>query len=60
MLLIFDKDRKRGARRAKQFRAWLQENHPRFAALTEKRYRQAKVMHSLGIDASKLDAIMGR
>ncbi len=60
VLLIFDKDRKRGARRAKEFRTWLQESYPRFAALTEKRYRQAKIMHGLGVDAEKLNAIMGR
>lgn len=60
VLLIFDKDRKRGRRRAKAFRAWLEEHHTRFAALTARRYRQATIMHYLGVDADRLARIMGR
>lgn len=60
VLLIFDKDRKRGAERAREFHGWLQKSYPTFAELTERRYRQAKLMHRLGVDAAKLDRIMGR
>lgn len=60
VLLIFDRDRKRGASRAKEFRSWLRERYPSYAELTENRYRQALVMHHLGIDAAKLARIMGR
>lgn len=56
--LIFDKDRKRGVRRAKEFRAFLREEHPDIAALTEKRYKMAKALHCLGVDSQeKLDGI---
>lgn len=60
VLLIFDKDRKRGMRRAREFRLWLEKSHPRFAALTARRYRQAAVLHYLGVDADKLARIKGR
>ncbi|BDE95990.1 glycosyltransferase family 2 protein [Raoultibacter timonensis] len=60
VLLIFDKDRRRGASRAKEFRLWLKREYPAFAALTAARYRQALGMHYLGVDAARLDAIMGR
>ena len=60
ILLIFDDDRRRGAVRAREFRSWLREYYPRFAAMTDKRYRQALVLHTLGVDARRLDRFMGR
>lgn len=58
--LIFDKDRKRGARRAKDFRAWLRAEHPSIAAATDRRYRQACVLHHLGVDSQeKLNRLRG-
>ena len=58
--LIYDDDRRRGAARARDFRAFLAENYPRFHAAGEWRYRQAQVLHYLGFDASRLDKLMGR
>lgn len=59
--LIFDHDRKRGAQRAKDYRAFLLENHPGFAERTNGRYHKAKLLHMLGIDSQKkLDKFMGR
>lgn len=58
--LIYDTDRARGAARAKTFRAWLKRNHPRFDAMSAARYRKTKVLHMAGVDARKLQKIMGR
>ena len=58
--LIFDDDRERGMERAREFRAFMQAEHPRFHAWGEKRFRQAQVLHYLGFDAAKLDRLMGR
>ena len=59
--LIFDKDRKRGMARAKEFRRYLRSEHPDIAALTEKRYRTAYVLHHLGVDSQKkLDGMRRR
>ena len=51
--LIFDKDRKRGMQRANEFRRHLRQHHPDIAALTDKRYRLAKVLHYLGVDSQE-------
>ena len=58
--LIYDADRERGLARAREFRAYLKERHPRFYRYGEKRYHQAKVLHKLGFDAARLDKLMGR
>ena len=58
--LIYDDDRRRGRKRAREFRNLLKEEHPRFARWGEPRYRQALVLHYLGFDASRLDRLMGR
>lgn len=58
--LIFDSDRRRGLKRAKEFRAWLKEKYPLNYEATEKRYRQARILHSLGFNAKRLDSFMGR
>ncbi|WP_165171956.1 glycosyltransferase family 2 protein [Adlercreutzia sp. ZJ242] len=60
ILLIFDEDRKRGMRRAKEFRSWLKSNHPSHAAKTRSRYLQASALHYLGFDEKRLNKIMGR
>ena len=56
--LIFDKDRARGARRAKTYRAALRANHPDVARLSDSHYRKAMVLHVLGVDSQKkLDSL---
>lgn len=60
VLLIFDADRARGASRAREFRAWLKQEHPDLARATRKRYLQALALHYAGFDAKKLDRFMGR
>ena len=60
ILLIFDPDRRRGAARARQFHAWLCEEYPHFAAMTDRRYRQAQVLHMLGVNDKRLDRLKGR
>ncbi|MGI6104568.1 MAG: glycosyltransferase family 2 protein [Raoultibacter sp.] len=60
ILLIFDSDRARGRKRTNEFRRWLQDAHPTFAVATEKRYKQALVLHRLGFDQRRLDKFMGR
>lgn len=59
--LIFDPERKRGLRRAKEFRAYLKAEYPDFAQRGEKRYKAAKLLHHLGVDSQqKLNRIVGR
>lgn len=58
--LIYDHDRARGLARAKQFRAFLRREHPRFFSASEGRYRKALLLHKLGFDAARLDKLMGR
>jgi glycosyltransferase involved in cell wall biosynthesis len=58
--LIFDKDRARGLQRARQFRAWLKEHYPSYCAATNRRYHQARILHTLGFNATHLDHLMGR
>ena len=59
--LIFDADRKRGACRAKELRAYLCDNYPEFATRTSKRYNLSRFLHALGINSQKkLDALTGR
>lgn len=58
--LIYEKDRGRGAQEAKAFKAWLHERYPQFDALTDARYKKAKLLHALGVDGPRLDRLMGR
>ena len=60
ILLIFDTDRKRGADRAKDFEAWLKANFPLYYSLTSKRQAKAWLRHYAGVDAKRLDKLMGR
>lgn len=60
ILLIFDTDRAQGLARAKEFRSWLTQEHPRFANATKKRYRQALLLHHLGFSDTRLNKLMGR
>lgn len=60
VLLIFDQDRTRGLQRAKEFKAWLQKSYPHFARASNKRYKQALVLHKLGFNKARLDKFMGR
>ncbi len=59
--LIFDKDRKRGVARAKEFRRALREKYPEFAARGEKRYKLASALHLLGVNSqARLDKLTGK
>ena len=58
--LIYDKDRRRGAARGKEFRKYLKKNYPRFAKATARRYWEAKALHLLGVDFDKLEKMRGR
>lgn len=59
--LIFDKDRRRGIARAKEFRRALRERYPELAARGEKRYRLASILHHLGVASqSQLDKLTGK
>lgn len=58
--LIFDKDRKRGMKRARAFHAFLKEAYPEYEKLTRKRYHIARILHLLRFDAKRLDQLMGR
>lgn len=60
VILIYDQDRKRGTRRGKEFDSWLKGEHPRYFALTSHRRKQAWILHHLGFNADKLNALMGR
>lgn len=56
--LIFDKDRSRGLRRARDFRAHLRRSYPQVARATRTHYLMARVLHVLGIDSQKkLDSL---
>lgn len=57
---IFNKNRKEGAAQAKEFRAFLKREYPQFDKKTTKRYYTAAILHYLGVDAEKLNKIMGR
>ena len=58
--LIYDVDRDRGARRASEFRTYLRQNHRPFFVASERRYFLASALHRVGVDAAKLDKLMGR
>lgn len=58
--LIFDKDRKRGLSRGKTFNHYLKKRYPDYYKMTQKRYWTAVFLHFLGVDAGRLDKIMGR
>lgn len=59
--LIFDKDRKRGKVRAKEFRSALRDRYPEFAERGERRYRLASVLHLLGVNSqARLDKLTGK
>lgn len=57
---IFNENRREGARQARDFRAFLKKEHPRFAKATARRYCTAAVLHYLGVDFFRLQKIMGR
>ena len=59
--LIFDDDRKRGAARAREFKAWLEASYPEVAARTRKRYWLDLALHVIGIDSQeRLNKLTGR
>ena len=58
--LIFNKDRKAGFIQAKKFRNYLKENYIQYYKATTKRYVVAIILHAMGVDAERLNKIMGR
>ena len=58
--LIFNKDRKEGRMQAREFKKYLKENYLPYYKATNKRYFQAYALHVLGVDAGKLNRLMGR
>ena len=59
--LIFDDDRKRGLRRAREFKAWLRDCYPEVAKRTQKRYLADLLLHHLGVKSQdSLNKLMGR
>ncbi len=56
--LIFDKDRGRGLRRAREYMAYLRTSAPQVAQACRGHYRKAMILHFLGIDSQKkLDSL---
>lgn len=55
--LLFDEDRARGRRRAREFRAELERVNPEQWRIGEKRYRIALVLNRLGISYTRLENI---
>ena len=60
ILLIFDIKRSRGRRRATEFISWLKHNYPAYYTLTSQRRTTAWILHYLGVNAKRLDKLMGR
>lgn len=58
--LIFNQDRKEGVRQAKQFRTYLRHHYSVYEKHTRRRYYEALILHYAGVDAGKLEKIMGR
>lgn len=58
--LIFNKNRKEGRAQASEFRKYLKENYLPYYEATNKRYMIACVLHYLGVDANRLNKLMGR
>lgn len=58
--LIFDENRKRGLATAKEFRKYLKNVAPKYAAAVEKRYVACRILHFLGVDYDKLQKLRGR
>ncbi len=58
--LIFDKDRRRGLRRAREYMGYLRSCAPQVAQACRGHYRKAMILHFLGIDSQKkLDSLKG-
>lgn len=60
VMLVYDGDRRRGRRRAKEFRAWLGKAHPDLRKATDRRYLEGLAAGLLGLGASAMDRIHGR
>ena len=59
--LIFDDDRKRGSKRAREFKAWLHDSYPEVAKRTQKRYFADLLLHNVGVKSQdSLDRLTGR
>ena len=59
--LIFDDDRKRGLKRAREFKLWLHDAYPEVAKRTQKRYFTDLLLHYLGIKSQdSLNKLTGR
>lgn len=58
--LIFNTNRKEGYAQAKEFRQYLKEKYMYYYVKTNKRYWTACILHLFGVDAMKLNKLMGR
>lgn len=55
--LIYDKDRRQGLERAREFRKYLSEANPLYYNSTKKRYYESLVLHYLRVDYNRLQKI---
>ena len=60
VMLVYDRDRRRGRARARSFRAWLGVEHPWLRAATDGRYLAALAAGAVRLDARALDRLLGR
>lgn len=57
ILLVLDKDKARGRRRARGFMLWLKERHPAFAKDAKNRYRSALLLNLLNVGGEGLERL---
>ena len=60
VMLVYDRDRRRGRARARSFRAWLGQEHPWLKRATDGRYFSALAAGVARLDAASLDRMLGR
>lgn len=60
VMLVYDRDRRRGRARARSFRAWLGQEHPWLKRATDGRYFSALAAGVARLDAASLDRVLGR
>lgn len=55
--LLYNENRSEGLKQAKEFRAYLKKAAPDYYAATQKRYRQAYILHVLGAGPKQLEKL---
>ena len=55
--LIYDKDRRQGLERAREFRKYLSETNPLYYTSTKKRYHISLILHYLRVDYDRLQKL---